>query len=187
MIIGAFADCHDHMDNIRRAVELFNGAGCEVVLFAGDLVSTMCVPPLRKLRCPIVAAFGDNEGNKVGLRSGFSIVGTIGEPPVEYQAPDGTRFVIVHMLRQLRGYDRPFDVAVYAHTHKPRIRCEGGRLLLNPGEASGWTFGRPTVALLDTRDKRVRIVHLLSGQTVLQATWDGGASSAVSHSESQRG
>ena len=164
MRVGIFADTHDHLDNIRRAVDELNRAECEVVLFAGDLVSTFAVPPLRKLKCPLVACYGDNEGNKVGLQAGFSIIGTIAEPPVRYVARDGTRFVIVHMERQLRGHEEPFDVAVYGHTHKPFVsRDEQGRLFINPGETSGWTFGRPTLAVLETTTREVRVIDLAPG------------------------
>ena len=38
MLLGIFADSHDHLDHLRRAVEVFNTAQCEQVLFAGDLV-----------------------------------------------------------------------------------------------------------------------------------------------------
>jgi uncharacterized protein len=162
MRIGIFADSHDHLANLRLAVERFNAAECELVLFAGDLVSTFAVPPLRKLRCPLVGCFGDNEGNKVGLLAGFSLVGKLAEPPLFHTADDGTRFVLCHMKRQLRSLEDDFDVAIFGHTHKPRIeRDEQGRLLVNPGETSGWTFGSPTIALLDTAAMSARIVSLL--------------------------
>ncbi len=161
MRVGIFADTHDHLDNIRRAVKVFNDANCEVVLFAGDIVSTFAVPPLRKLKCRVVACYGDNEGNKVGLQSGFGIIGQLGEAPMSYTAPDGTRFVVVHMERQLRGYEGEFDVCVYAHTHKPSVsQDDQGRLFLNPGEACGWKFGRPTVLLFDTVSRAAKIIDL---------------------------
>jgi putative phosphoesterase len=161
MLIGLFADTHDHLANIRLAVEHFNAARCEVVLFAGDLVSTFAVPPLRKLKCPLIACYGDNEGNKVGLQAGFNLVGQLGEPPVRYVGADGTRFVLCHMERQLRGQAADWDVAVFGHTHKPRVRRDGqGRLLINPGEASGWTFGEATIGLLETGSGQVEIVRL---------------------------
>ncbi len=161
MLIGLFADTHDHLANIRLAVERFNLAGCELVLFAGDLVSTFAVPPLRRLRCPFVGCFGDNEGNKVGLQAGFTLVGQLGEPPVRFTAADGTRLIICHMQRQLRGQADDWDIAIFGHTHKPRvIRDDRGRLLINPGETSGWTFGRPTIALLETATRDVEIVSL---------------------------
>jgi putative phosphoesterase len=161
--VGIFADVHDHLDNLRRAVEEFNRRRCEVVLFAGDLVSTFATPPLRKLNCPFVGCFGDNEGNRVGLRSGMRIIGRLEEAPVRYTSPDGMRFVLVHMLSQARELSEPYDVLVYGHTHKPIIRRdEAGHLLVNPGETSGWTFGRPTIAMLDTRTMEVELVELIT-------------------------
>jgi putative phosphoesterase len=161
MLIGLFADTHDHLPNIRLAVHRFNEAGCEAVLFAGDLVSTFAVPPLRKLKCPLIACYGDNEGNKIGLQAGFSLVGQLSEPPVRYIAPDNTRFIVCHMERQLRGLPDDWDVAVFGHTHKPNARRDDlGHLLINPGEASGWTFGKPTIALFETSTKRVEFLTL---------------------------
>jgi hypothetical protein len=163
MRLGIFSDVHDHLDNLRRVVEFFNSQGCETVLFAGDLVSTFAVPPLRNLRCPFVGCYGDNEGNKPGLQAGFSIIGSLGEAPVQWTSPDGLRFVIVHMERQLRALpaETAFDVAVVGHTHKPRVAQDVlGRLFLNPGETSGWTYGNPTAMLFDTVTREARIVPL---------------------------
>ncbi|HEY0983846.1 metallophosphoesterase [Schlesneria sp.] len=161
MLIGIFADSHDHLDHIRRAVEVFNEADCQLVVFAGDLVSSFAVPPLRQLKCKIVGCFGDNEGNKTGVTAGMRIVGTIGEPPFGFKTPDGRRILVTHMDRSLRGVEGDFDVAIYAHTHKPSItRDEQGRLFINPGETSGWSYGKPTVALLETTTMEAQIVPL---------------------------
>ena len=161
MLIGIFADSHDHLDHIRRAVEIFNDAGCELVVFAGDLVSSFAVPPLRALKCKVIACFGDNEGNKPGVAAGMKIIGTLGEPPFGFKTADGTRVLLTHMDRSLRDLDGEFDVAIFAHTHKPSItHDELGRLFINPGETSGWSYGRPSVALLDTNTMEARIVWL---------------------------
>jgi putative phosphoesterase len=163
MRVGIFADTHDHLSNIRMAVERFNEEQVDLVLFAGDLVSTIAVPPLRKLDAPLVACFGDNEGNRVGLLAGFQLVGQLSDPPVRLTTDDGTRFVLAHMKRQLRGIDADYDIAVVAHTHKPRIeRDVAGRLLINPGETGGWSFGRPTIVLLDTATRGTEVVELKS-------------------------
>lgn len=161
MRVGIFADVHDHLDNLRLAVETFNVEEVELVLFAGDLVSTISVPLLRKLQAPLVACFGDNEGNKAGLRAGFRIVGQLAEPPMQLTIEDGTRFVLAHMKRQLRAIPWDYDIAVVGHTHKPRIeRDDTGRLLVNPGETSGWSFGQPTVAILETATLSARLINL---------------------------
>lgn len=161
MRVGVFADVHDHLDNLRRAVALFNDRQCECVLFAGDLVSTFAVPPLRQLKCPFYGCFGDNEGNRPGLLAGMRIVGELQDAPALYELPDTTRVVLVHMERQFRGFDQPFDIGICGHTHKPSIwHDEHGHLWINPGETSGWTFGNPTVALLDTVSRTAEIVPL---------------------------
>lgn len=161
MRIGLFADTHDHLDNVRWAVAYFNALQCELVLFAGDFVSTFVTPPLRQLNAPLIACFGDNDGNKRGLRNGTSILGTLGEPPFGILTADGTKILLTHMLRDLRPAAGQCDVIVYAHTHKPRIRRdERGRLLVNPGETSGWTYRQPTVALLETNPLQARILRL---------------------------
>lgn len=161
MRVGVFADVHDHLDNLRRAVALFNERECECVLFAGDLVSTFAVPPLRRLKCPFYGCFGDNEGNRPGLLAGMRIIGELRDAPALYVLPDTTRVVLVHMERQFRGFDQPFDIGVCGHTHKPHIwHDEAGRLWINPGETSGWTFGNPTVALLETGARTAEIVPL---------------------------
>lgn len=161
MRIGLFADSHDHLDHIRAAVEVFNRHQCELVIFAGDLVSSFAVPPLRQLQCPVLACFGDNEGNKLGVSAGFRILGEIGEPPFGVRTQDGTRILVTHMLRNLRGAEGDFDVCVFAHTHRTEIsHDEYGRLYVNPGETSGWSFGKPSVALLETNPLMATIVRL---------------------------
>lgn len=161
MRIGVFADSHDHLDHIRAAVEIFNREACELVVFAGDLVSSFAAPPLRKLLCPVVACFGDNEGNRIGVAAGFKILGAIGEPPFSLRTADGTRLLITHMLSQVKNLQGEFDVCLYAHTHKPELwHDERGRLYLNPGETSGWSFGKPSVAILETQPVAARFVSL---------------------------
>lgn len=160
MLLGIFADVHDHLDHLKSAVAAFNAARCQQVLFAGDLVSTISVPPLRALRCPFVGCFGDNEGNKPGLLAGISLVGTLAEPPLAVETSDGTRLVLAHMRRQLRDYSEPFDVAIFGHSHKRFVDRREGRLFLNPGETSGWSFGRPSAALLETSTLEVTFLDL---------------------------
>ena len=161
MLVGLFADTHDHLDNIRLSVAEFNRRRVELVVFAGDFVSTFAIPPLRKLNCPMVASFGDNEGNKTGLRGGMQIIGEVSDPPFGFRAADGTRFLITHQQELIRGTTEGCDVVVYAHTHRPRVhRDQGGRLWINPGEASGWTYREPTIAVLDTSRMEVDLIRL---------------------------
>ncbi len=171
MRIGIFADSHDHLDNIRRAVAVFNQVQCQLVVFAGDLVSTIAVPPLRKLNCPLVGCFGDNEGNRSGIHGGMRIVGCLAEPPFGFRSADGTRILVTHQWELLRGQAEGADVIVYGHTHRASIRRDrAGRLLINPGELGGWTYGQPSVAILDTQPLQASQVWLDTVESV-NASW----------------
>ena len=161
MRLGVFADSHDHLDNLRRVVAHCNQAEYDLVLFAGDLVSTFAIPPLRKLHCPLVGCFGDNEGNKAGIYGGIQIIGRMGEPPFGVELDDSTRLLLTHQKELLRNGIEGADVVVFAHTHKPLVRRDnGGRLFVNPGETSGWTYGRPTMAWIDTELRDAEIIDL---------------------------
>jgi putative phosphoesterase len=161
MRIGVFADTHDHLDNIRRVVSELNRRECDLAVFAGDFVSTFALPPLRKLDCRLIASFGDNEGNRVGIRGGMQIIGEVGDPPFGFRTADGLRILVTHQFELLRGMVEGSDVVIYAHTHKPSIRRdEAGRLLLNPGETSGWTYRKPSFAILETQPLEAEIVWL---------------------------
>jgi putative phosphoesterase len=161
MRIGAFADAHDHVDNVRRAVVVFNELRCDLVLFAGDFVSPLVLPPLRKLNCPLIACLGDNDGNEIGIAGGMRILGTLGHPPMCVTLPHGPKILLTHQLQSVRGHIDGAEVVIWAHTHKPSIaRDAAGRLLLNPGETSGWIFRKPTVAWFDSESLAAGIVSL---------------------------
>ena len=162
MRIGVFADTHDHLDNIRLAVAEFNARDCDLVVFAGDLVSTFAIPPLRKLKCRMLASFGDNEGNKIGIRGGMEVIGEVGDPPFGFRAECDTRILVTHQKELLRGLLQGSEVVIFAHTHRPLIvKDNAGRLVINPGETSGWTYGQASIAMLETQPLRSELVWLV--------------------------
>lgn len=161
MRLGVFADVHDHIDHLRLAVAEIDRRGCDLAVFAGDLVSTLCVPHLRELACPLVGCYGDNEGNRVGLAAGMRILGRFGDPPLGFRTADGTRIVLTHQLWLVKGELDGAEIVIHAHTHRPRIhRDDAGRLIVNPGETSGWTYRRPTMAIVETQPLSGEIVDL---------------------------
>ncbi len=161
MRIGIFGDAHDHVDNVRHAVNAFNKAGCDLVVFAGDFCSPIVVPPFRRLNCPVLACFGDNDANKIALQGGMRIIGEIAEPPVGFQTPDGVKILLAHTIESVRGLIDGADVVITAHSHKPAIdRDERGRWFINPGETSGWIYRNPMIALLDTNPLHAKLVPL---------------------------
>ena len=161
MKIGILADIHDNVDNIRHAVNLLNALQVHVTLIAGDLVSPLVVPSLRKLRGTVIACFGDNDGNQIGISGGMRIVGTMAHGPVCYQTDDGVRILMAHQLSEIRDCIDGADVIVFAHSHRSSIAADRhGRVFINPGEVGGWMYRKPSIALFDTETKEAEILEL---------------------------
>ena len=161
MKVGILADIHDNVDSLRHAINMLNSMQCAVTLIAGDFVSPLVVPSMRKLRGKVIACFGDNDGNQTGIAGGMTIVGTLGHPPMCYQTEDGIRILMAHQLNDVRDCIDEADVVVFAHTHRSSIaKDRHGRLFINPGEVGGWMFREPSFAVLDTETKTAEIVRL---------------------------
>jgi putative phosphoesterase len=161
MKIGILADIHDNVDSLRHAINLLNSIQCSVTLIAGDFVSPLVVPSLRKLKGKVVACFGDNDGNQTGIAGGMTIVGTLGYAPLCYQTTDGVKILMAHQLNEVRDCIDGADVVVFAHSHRSSIATDRhGRIFINPGEVGGWMFRKPSIAILDTETMTAEIVRL---------------------------
>jgi len=161
MKLGVMSDSHDHVPNIRRAVEVMNDRGVDLVVHAGDFVAPFAVLPLADLACPVVAVFGNNDGERVGLVRAFEKIGGEVHPNLAPAEIGGRRVAAVHYpeLALPIAQGDAYDLVVYGHTHEVDVR-EGKVTVLNPGEVGGWLSGRSTVAVVDLETMRVEIVDL---------------------------
>ncbi len=161
MKIGVMADSHDNVPQIRRVVELFNDEQVGLVVHAGDFVAPFAVRPLHDLRCRVLAVFGNNDGERIGLANQFGGIGEV-HPNLGAATAAGRRIAVVHYpeLAQPLARSGDYDLVVFGHTHEVEERVEKG-LLLNPGEVGGWLSGRSTAALVDLESLQVEIRDLV--------------------------
>jgi len=160
-MIGVMSDSHDNLTQIRKAVALFNGAKCDLVLHAGDMVAPFAGRELAALGCPLKAVFGNCDGEKQGLEMAVEKFGLVQEAPLIF-SQGGRQILLVHYHFSIATYaaSGKYDIIVYGHTHKADSRREGKTLLLNPGETGGWLTGKSTAALLDPEKLSAEIVPL---------------------------
>ena len=160
-MIGILSDTHDNLDRVREAVRLFNDAGCDLVIHAGDFAAPFTAEELRNLRAPVKAVFGNCDGEKAGLTKAFRGLGEIGEAPLKFSHA-GLRLCLCHLDGPVRGLvaSKAFDVVVFGHTHRPLVESRKGVLVINPGEAGGWLGGKSTVVLLDPAALSAEIITL---------------------------
>jgi len=170
MLVGVISDTHDNLEAARRAAKMFSARGVSLVLHLGDIVAPFTLRALRDNGVErLVAVYGNNCGEKLGLREVASKLGyEIHEWPHLLEL-EGRRVLMVHgvgpaektrMLVDSLAKSRDYDAVLYGHTHAVDNRVVGDTLVLNPGEACGCLTGKKTVAILDTRELRAEIIEI---------------------------
>ncbi|MBN2010624.1 metallophosphoesterase [candidate division KSB1 bacterium] len=156
--VGIISDSHDNMTALQKAVDVFTQRGVDLVIHAGDLVAPFTARILKKLECPLIITFGNNDGELFGLKNVFQ--GQIFDPPHKIIV-NNKKVLILHdpvLLDEFQAGDQ-FDVIIYGHLHKVDIR-KGRPLIINPGESCGWVYGKSTIAIWDVETDNVELIEL---------------------------
>ena len=70
MKIGIISDTHDNIENILKAVKVFNSRHVDIVPHAGDFVSPIAVKSFACIK--LVGILGNNDTDIPGLTSAFN-------------------------------------------------------------------------------------------------------------------
>jgi putative phosphoesterase len=154
--IGVISDTHDRLDKVREAVALFNRLKPDRVVHCGDVVAQFVLKELSGLDMPVIAVYGNCDDDRAALLKRAGELGiALHEGPFGFEL-GGKRVVVSH-----HPLSPPPDCDFYLHGHTHKPRHEGNRpVIVNPGEACGWLFGRSTVAILDTDTAEVEFHDL---------------------------
>ncbi len=156
MKIGLISDSHDNVPVVKAAVRLFNDANVERIIHAGDYVAPFSVKELLKADAPLTGIFGNNDGEKIGIKN---LCSEIFEGPYSIEL-NNKKITIVHAIEGLdAGLRDKSDVVVYGHTHAAEIKKDGP-LIINPGECGGWVNGTCSVAILDLNTMDAEIMEI---------------------------
>lgn len=181
MKIGIISDTHDDVDNINKAIDVFEEEKVEVVIHAGDIISPPMIKEFQRLTDSSVQLFGvlgNNDGEKKGLELAFNsingkLLGDFGKIEI-----DGLKFGIYHgtddkKVEKIINSNK-FDVFIYGHTHRRFPENENivkvrKTIVLNPGNAHSHTkmhytnpsyFRKPTILIFSTNPKNIKFYNL---------------------------
>lgn len=165
MLIGAVSDSHDNLPLIEKAVEFLNDQKVKLVLHAGDYVAPFTIARFKKLNCPLIGVFGNNDGDHELMKKRFSETTncTVHDRFTQVTI-EGYRIALLHgeeteLLSALidSGY---FNAVIHGHSHKHGIEQKGKTLAVNPGELCGYLTGKASIAILDTAKNEAKIIEL---------------------------
>ena len=77
MKIGIISDTHDDINNVRRAIKIFNNNELNYVIHAGDYIFPGIIQEFGELNRSIkfVGVLGNNDGEKIGIINSFKTIG----------------------------------------------------------------------------------------------------------------
>ncbi|MGQ9617879.1 MAG: metallophosphoesterase [Candidatus Aminicenantia bacterium] len=159
MKIGIVSDTHDHRGYVKKTMEIFSKEGCSWILHAGDFVAPFIIEDIKKYNISFIGVFGNNDGEKDGLINAVSGFGQIENPPYSFIL-DGKRFLLMHRPFKIEESVIDYQIIIYGHTHKRFVDRKINSLIINPGEACGWLFNQPSIAILNTEKEEVLFIEL---------------------------
>lgn len=159
MLVGIISDTHDNMEQIKKAVDLFNEKGVDHVIHAGDFTSPFTFRLLKNLKAEFTGIYGNNDGDKLLLQK--MSAGRVFRQPHIFEL-EGKRTVLIHEhhIADALADSGHYDIVIYGHTHKAEIKKKKDTLVINPGEAGSWLYGKSTVAILDSTTMKAEIISL---------------------------
>lgn len=155
MKIAVLSDCHDHLKNLARALELVKSQSAERLFYLGDFCAPFTLTALAEgFSGPIDAVFGNNDGDQflLGRVAGKFPQVTLHAPLAELEV-EGRKIALNHYpelgvrLAESQAYDAVFT----GHDHRKYIHQKGRTLWANPGEIMG-RFGEPSFGIYDTAE-----------------------------------
>jgi hypothetical protein len=145
--VGILSDTHDQLERIAAALVVAKSHNCHALLHLGDFIAPFALKRIVEWPGPLYAIFGNNDGEKNGLRKVFP--GLI-DGPVIWEL-GGRKIGAAHSREELPAdYFTCCDVVCFGHTHEKSVQKFPGKALeINPGEGCGWLTGKSSMAILD--------------------------------------
>jgi putative phosphoesterase len=168
MKICIASDSHDNWPALTEAVRLACERGCEVFLFAGDLISPPGVEILARFQGNVHMVLGNNEGELVKLTRlvdatpNVTLHGNLNGGTMELTL-DGLRFYMNHYPGNAENaaLSGKYDVVIFGHTHEyHEDHMANGVLLINPGEVQGYRTGTPSIIIFDTTTRTLERIDI---------------------------
>ncbi len=160
MKIAVFSDIHDHLENLRRALERVQG--CGALLFCGDLCAPFTLAEIvAHFAGPIHTVLGNNDGDPLLLAGVAQRAGRVTLHGIHADLElAGRRIALVHYPRLAEGLAAlgEYDLVCHGHDHQRRSMQVGRTVLLNPGEVMGWK-GPSSCALYDAATGQVEFIE----------------------------
>lgn len=166
-MVAIVSDSHDHLKNLSRACEIASERGCQVMLFAGDLVAPPTLECFDEFNGPVHMVLGNNEGEIAGLTARvnanpkLTLHGLVQGNSMELEL-EGKKIFMNHYpkLARLAAESGNYDICIHGHDHLYNVEKVATTLLINPGEVQGQRTKIPSFAIINLSTMEVERINL---------------------------
>src|SRR5437764_8089311 len=125
MKVGIISDTHDDIENVQRAIEIFNAEGIEYVIHAGDYILPGIVKEFEKLNSKLIGVLGNNDGEKVHILKNFLDIGGVLKGELAEIELDGLTFGVYHgtskEIKEQLVNNGKYNIVICGHTHRKEL------------------------------------------------------------------
>ncbi len=153
--IAIISDSHDDLATLRKAADLIKAENADSIIHLGDFVAPFTLPILKTIGIPLLGVFGNNDGEKYGLKKGLEGWGEIHMPPYKISI-EGINLLLSHsplLINEIKSEYPETNIFLHGHTHKLYDKTEDNIKFINPGEACGYLYGSATMGILELPEK----------------------------------
>ncbi len=163
MRVAIFADSHDNLPNIYKALDYLKNQGINLIIHCGDVCAPSVMKEIaQKFKGEFHLIFGNVDGDQEKMRelakglNNLTIHGQIGELIL-----DRKKIAWCHYPWQAEklAQTNKYEVIFYGHDHKPWEKQINKTKLLNPGTLAG-LFAKATFAIYDTKSNKAQLILL---------------------------
>lgn len=150
MKLAIASDTHDNISKILKMVEIINEQKVDFFVHAGDFIAPFSILPFAKLNCDWLGVFGNNDGEKEGLKKVSQ--DRIKKGPYYFDY-DHKKIALMHELCESCA-----DIVICGHTHKLLIE-NSNKLIINPGEVCGYITNKSSIVILDSGNLKYQPIY----------------------------
>ena len=155
MILGVVSDTHNRTVNVEKIIDIFNSNNVEKVIHTGDITQSRTLVRFKRLNCPLLGVYGNNDQEEHGLIETAKDNGFIfQEPPFSLEI-ENRKIAIFHEPDEIESFIKKnpsINLIIHGHTHRYRNDMVGEVKIINPGECAGIIKGKNSVGLLNLKD-----------------------------------
>ena len=163
MLVAVLSDSHDHIANLRTAIDYCNEKDISTIIHCGDLISPFMLKELARFQGKVHLIFGNNVGD-LQLISQLCLTkfkNIYRHGPMGTITPNKRTICFHHYPEVARGLaaTQEYDVVCCGHNHNYNIEKIGSTLLVNPGDLLGKSI-RPCFSIVDLKTLTVDKVEV---------------------------